>query len=360
MRDASSADPGALDIAFGEAADRLNEPMLVVSTAGEIREANRRFRELVGLAGAELRGQALGALLSPDGDALRDYLRLCARPPHMTLGRLVLRTAHGDRGMRCEGFLLRARRPDSAPMVLLRLAEDNAQSRPFAELRVHVLQLTREVRARRELAEELRKANERLAALNADLMRVARTDDLTGIANRRFFEEQFEEEYRRAARDGTSLSLLMIDVDKFKQFNDHLGHQAGDRCLKRIATVIRRGLRRGGDSGARFGGEEFVVLLPHTDAEGALQRARHFLEAIARLGIRHPHSPVAGIVTVSIGVASVVPSRLGKSGASHLLLAADKALYRAKRAGRNRIGVHTEKDPEHKKPAARAGRQAIR
>jgi diguanylate cyclase (GGDEF)-like protein len=360
VKNLHAASSQAIDVAFREAADRLAEPMLVVAPDGEIHEANRRFLDLTGLPRESLRGRRLTDFSAQDADAVAAYLRLCARTPHMTLGRLVLSTVQGPRGMRCEGFLLRARQQHAGPLVLLRLSDDDAQLRPFAELKVHIMQLRREVQARRALEDELREVNRRLEAVNADLERLARTDELTGIANRRRFEEQFAEEYRRAQRAGTPLSLLMIDVDKFKQFNDHLGHQAGDRCLKRLATVIKRGLRRGGDSAARYGGEEFVVLLPQTDADGALQRARHFLDSVARLGIRHPHSPVADCVTVSIGVATVTPVKAGKSGPSHLLLAADRALYRAKRAGRNRISLHQPDPTGGNRPPRRSSGQAIR
>lgn len=172
----------------------------------------------------------------------------------------------------------------------------------------------------------------RRVEVEAKLERLVATDPLTQLPNRRRFEDGLDVEWRRAVREGTPVSLLMIDADAFKAYNDTYGHPAGDGLLKTLATCIAGNIRRPGDLAARFGGEEFVVLLPSTDAAGAVKVAEDVRAAVA--GLAHPHERAAtGIATVSIGSASVEPL-LGQPSAT-LLAAADEALYRAKAAGRN-------------------------
>ncbi len=174
---------------------------------------------------------------------------------------------------------------------------------------------------------------EKLNAANAALAALAATDGLTGIANRRAFDEALDREWRRAQREQTALALLMIDVDHFKPFNDFYGHLAGDDCLRRLAATISGCLHRPGDLAARFGGEEFAVLLPTTDAPGALEIAERIHDAVAALQIGHDVTPL-GRITLSIGIASDGPERYHSAQA--LLHTADSALYTAKHEGRNR------------------------
>ena len=166
--------------------------------------------------------------------------------------------------------------------------------------------------------------------------RLAHVDELTGIPNRRNFEETFEREATRARRIGRRLALLMIDVDLFKEFNDRYGHIAGDACLQQIAATIAQVLRRPTDLAARYGGEEFVVLLPETELSGAIGVAELLRSSIATLGIPHGGSTL-GMVSVSIGCASGTPR--GNAERQQLIEAADAALYRAKHAGRNRVAA---------------------
>ena len=170
----------------------------------------------------------------------------------------------------------------------------------------------------------------RLAAL-------AILDGLTGLANRRRFDERLHEEWARACRDRTSLSLLMIDVDHFKKFNDQYGHPAGDVCLQAVAKVLAAEARRPADVAARYGGEEFVLLLPGTDAAGCElvgERVRHELQ---QLCIPHELNIPSRRVTVSLGAASVRPNAEGPIENSSLVQAADRALYIAKESGRDRL-----------------------
>jgi diguanylate cyclase (GGDEF)-like protein/PAS domain S-box-containing protein len=169
--------------------------------------------------------------------------------------------------------------------------------------------------------------------MEEELRRLTLLDDLTGIANRRHFEEVFDMEWKRALREGNSLSLLMCDIDYFKSYNDLYGHQKGDECLQKVAAAVKSVSRRPGDLAARYGGEEFVILLPSTNSQGAKEMAKKIRTGIEELGIMNPDSPAAGRLTISIGVATFIPDRL--SSPDNLLCDADAALYEAKRRGRN-------------------------
>jgi diguanylate cyclase (GGDEF)-like protein len=154
------------------------------------------------------------------------------------------------------------------------------------------------------------------------------------VANRRCFDERLETEWRRAARNGSAMALLMLDVDHFKRFNDRYGHQAGDDCLRRVASAIKDGLLRPGDLVARYGGEEFACILPGTDFEGALAVGAGIEHIVRGLQIEHADSDASRTVTVSIGVSTSLPDRDGDP--ARLLALADAQLYRAKHSGRAR------------------------
>ena len=172
--------------------------------------------------------------------------------------------------------------------------------------------------------------------LKADLLEsLANIDSLTDIANRRRFDEKLDAEWRRCQRSQLPLSLIMLDVDHFKAFNDHFGHGAGDNCLVTVAATLAADLSRPGDLVARYGGEEFAVILPETDPAGALRIAERMREALAAQ--RMPQAPGVdhGIVTLSAGVAGRVPDE--QSDVAELVAAADRKLYQAKTLGRNRV-----------------------
>jgi len=169
------------------------------------------------------------------------------------------------------------------------------------------------------------------------LKTISMSDGLTGIANRRRFDEFLDQGWRRAMRAGTEISLLMCDIDFFKNYNDTYGHQAGDDCLKRVALAIRDNFHRADDLAARYGGEEFAVIMPGTDAPGALSLAEAVRAAVEAQGIPHNASAVSPVVTLSVGSATIKAQR--GSSAKALLAAADKALYQAKNEGRNRVAT---------------------
>ena len=180
-----------------------------------------------------------------------------------------------------------------------------------------------------------RSISRKLATANSQLERMNITDPLTGLGNRRHFDAVLPREFARHSRSGAWLSVIMLDIDFFKQFNDAHGHIRGDECLRRVARVIGDCVSRGVDLSARYGGEEFVCLLPETDLAGALGVAEQIRQNIIALGLVHESSSVAPCVTVSLGVASV-KCRAADSPEQAVALA-DAALFRAKSGGRNRV-----------------------
>ncbi len=194
---------------------------------------------------------------------------------------------------------------------------------------------------------ERKTAEDQIMALNRELAVLAHTDGLTGLANRRRFDEALGQEWDRAARDRRPLSLLMIDVDRFKLYNDQYGHQRGDQCLHAVAAAVGELVRRPGDLAARYGGEEIALLLPATAAAGATELAARLCGAIEASAIAHEANVPGRVVTVSIGVATTLPGLTEQAvGARALIAAADAALYEAKRRGRNRVVASSAAAPD--------------
>ena len=170
------------------------------------------------------------------------------------------------------------------------------------------------------------------------IKKMANVDDLCKIYNRRFFNKKIAEEFSRNKRSSTPISLLMIDVDCFKLYNDKYGHQAGDQCLTKIASILNDSVKRPSDITARYGGEEFVVLLPDTNSSGAKIVAESIQSKVKKLALPHAESTVTGTVTLSIGIATVTPE---KSTTPEMLIKyADDSLYKGKQNGRNQIQIH--------------------
>jgi diguanylate cyclase (GGDEF)-like protein len=190
------------------------------------------------------------------------------------------------------------------------------------------------------MAQQLAARERHLLEENRQLDYLAQVDGLTGIPNRRCFDERLRTEWASSARDNQTLSMLMIDVDHFKRFNDRYGHTTGDSCLKTIAACIIGGELRANDFVARYGGEEFAVILPSLTPEAALEIAERLRQAVFDLAIENTQSAV-GRVTISVGVAGLVPDEANDAGA--LIEAADAALYNAKRRGRNVVSGRTSK-----------------
>lgn len=208
----------------------------------------------------------------------------------------------------------------------------------------------RDITERKLAEQQLREAYRTVEAL-------AVTDALTGLANRRHFDQCLSNEWRRGLRDRKPLSLLLIDADLFKTYNDTFGHLRGDNCLKQIAESAQDVVARPGDLVARFGGEEFAVILPNTGNSGAMRMARDICAALHKRAIPHPANS-AGVATVSVGCATVVP-QLGRQAAT-LIDCADQALYQAKRAGRNRACNYQQHVAEEANPNERLNPVAIK
>jgi diguanylate cyclase (GGDEF)-like protein/PAS domain S-box-containing protein len=191
-----------------------------------------------------------------------------------------------------------------------------------------IVEAYRDITGRKQAEEAVQRANE-------ELKRLAAVDGLTQIANRRWFDECLQTEWKRMAREQKALSLILCDLDFFKLYNDTYGHLLGDDCLRAVARCVSDEARRPSDLAARYGGEEFVVLLPNTDSEGALKVAECILRGVAKMNIEHGKSTVAPHVTLSLGVTTAIPGP--KNSLSAFVDTADRALYEAKKQGRNRV-----------------------
>lgn len=204
------------------------------------------------------------------------------------------------------------------------------------DLENRVRERTQALEARNEELSRLRLA---LETANRRLKRLVTVDALTGIANRRHFDRALDRELRRARRERQPVSLIFLDLDEFKRFNDSYGHAHGDEVLRRVAVTLDETFRRGGDLVARYGGEEFAVVLPGVDARRAGLYAERLRRRVWRLAITNAASQVSDRMTISAGVATVTPHAPGPTDATPdaLLRAADQALYRAKCLGRNRV-----------------------
>ena len=211
------------------------------------------------------------------------------------------------------------------------------------ELRVRVrsaLRLKWEMDRRKARERELLELTERLEEVNRELHLVSSRDGLTGLANRHAGNDFLSREWLRAIREKTEFSVIMVDIDCFKLYNDTHGHLEGDECLKKVAVALQGGVRRPADLLVRYGGEEFMVLLTDTGPEGALIVGNSMKEQVAAMKLHHGSSHVSPHVTISIGIASMCPGE--DVPVERLIAAADRALYRAKQEGRNRICVSDE------------------
>jgi diguanylate cyclase (GGDEF)-like protein len=219
-------------------------------------------------------------------------------------------------------------------------------TKPFKQIELLVrvrsaLKLKSEMDERKTREAELRQVTLLLAELTSPLRQTSVTDGLTGVANRRSFDESISKDYQHILRlndydnNQVPLSVVLLDIDQFKRFNDTYGHMEGDRCLQKVAKLLSQSVTRAGDKVARYGGEKFVILLPDTTFEDACLLAEHIRSIVEAAEIPNIHSDASPYVTISIGVSSLIPS--DHSTIESVIEAADTALYRAKIAGRNQI-----------------------
>lgn len=231
--------------------------------------------------------------------------------------------------------ILRTGQPGQAPPLKVVMDYDINDYRSKADLTFEKLTtcVCTALRMHRQIG-ELKAKQRELEELNEKLNQLSRVDPLTGIANRRVFDETLQAHWLRYQRLGVGIAVVMIDVDHFKSFNDALGHQAGDQCLKQIADILAGHIKRSDDVLARYGGEEFVALLTDVDARRAFSFANDMVRAVREAAIDHPKSQSGPFVTISAGVSAAIPS--AHSTPYTLLSDADRALYQAKAAGRAR------------------------
>jgi len=293
-----------------------------VGIDGKWLNVNRRCCEIVGYSKEELTRLTFGDITHPD-DLDTDWAQV----------RALLDGERSSYSMEKRYFTASKQLVWVNLTVALVLKSDGSPD--------YFISVIEDITARKQLEAErdglIHELEIRVLERTAELEKLTMTDPLTGIANRRHLDEYLGEEWDRAVRARQAISLVLIDLDHFKGLNDGLGHGAADRALKAISTALTQILQRTGDLAARYGGDEFVLVLPNTNPDGAFKVASDVQAAITRLDLPHPGSPIGTTVTVSMGVATSWP--LKKGSANSLLLAADRALYSAKRAGRNRIAV---------------------
>lgn len=231
-----------------------------------------------------------------------------------------------------ENFGLMLMQVEAREMQAQKLIQELEQTR--LEFQRYTHQLEQRIA---EKTDDLKRANEELLYLSL-------IDGLTGIANRRHFDQYLDSEWKRLARQRAPLSLILIDIDHFKNYNDSLGHIQGDECLIRVAATIKACAQRTTDLVARYGGEEFAVILPDTDLTGARHCAETMRQAVADLAIPHPASTTCSFVTISLGVARIYPQH--EIPDTSLIALSDQSLYQAKTQGRNRVVVHSSSNTE--------------
>jgi len=289
---------------FRAIAGTAKEAIIMIDDDGKISYWNRAAEEIFGYSSQEVLGEDLHRLMAPE--RYREVIRKG--------GSLFKETGQGE--VVGKTFEMEAIKKDGTEFPV-----ELSISALQVDGRWHAVGIVRDITRRKQMENRLK--------------RYSYMDGLTSIANRRHFEETLDREWGRAKRVGKPLALVMCDIDFFKAYNDTYGHLKGDECLRQVARSLTDTLQRPGDIVARYGGEEFVIILPDTDAEGAVHVAEALRTEVEALRIPHTSSTTSEVVTISLGIADATPSR--GSTPAELISASDQALYRAKHRGRNRV-----------------------
>ncbi len=290
---------------------------------------------LMGLSGRKRASRKIDLVLMditmPKVDGIEACRRINGSPEHSNIP-IIMVSALNEVGTLEDAFLAGAVDYIAKPINQIEL---NVRVRSALALKLAMDERnTREIEFERR-EKELLEVTRLLEETNERLRHLSTLDGLTGIPNRRRIMEFLDQEWRRSQRDGSWLSILMIDVDYFKHYNDTLGHQAGDDCLWLVANCLKRCLNRASDMVGRYGGEEFIAVLPETPRDGAINVAHEMRAGVQALNIEHPDSGAAQVVTISLGVAACQPN--SDMTSAKLVSMADQALFEAKRRGRNRF-----------------------
>jgi two-component system chemotaxis family response regulator WspR len=263
-------------------------------------------------------------LVMPDVDGLA-LLRYFRSNPEIRDVPVIVLSSRGEARVKADAF------EAGANDYLIKLPD---RIEMLARIRYHsnayIMKLQRD-----EAYRALRESQKKLAETNLELMRMANFDSLTGLANRRYFDESMSIEWKRAMRNRVPMSVMMLDIDYFKSYNDTYGHLKGDEVLRKVAEIIQKSLMRPADLAYRYGGEEFVLILPEISITGTKSLAENIRKNVEALDIPHEGSQISPHLTISIGIASIVPA--GNDVPTDLVSQADAALYRAKDDGRNRV-----------------------
>lgn len=334
---------GSLSIERAEMTDKLHlnilqllpEPMLIATLDEVILFANNAARFLFSPTGNDLKGRRFSSFLAHHTEKFHHWIQKAICSSVFVSEQMELKTCQNRTTFQLEGCSVR---DGNQVYVLIRLKVVDTKQPTVHALSVRVDKLQQEIAMRRAAEERLNESLIELERAKKQLEQLATIDSLTGIPNRRSIDDALQREWLKAARNAEPLAVMMIDIDHFKNYNDYYGHQAGDVCLKQVAQAIRASLRRPTDYVGRYGGEEFLVLLTHSDWEKAKNMAEKIFESVRLLNLPHLASPTSEIVTISAGVNVMIPRP--NLSVSVLIHQADEALYQAKHDGRNRFVLH--------------------